>query len=71
MNKFQGYLDNLVSTDHGLNGDRLLGWLTLRMQHRYPGNYYISRHVNADGYTYYIMTFNTPEEETLFNLRWG
>lgn len=65
------YLYNLAFSDSGLSGERLLGWLTLRMQHAYPGNYHIVKYVAAAGYSEYRMKFDTPEDETMFLLKYS
>lgn len=65
------YLYNLAFSDTGLSGEQLLGWLNLKMQYAYPGNYHIVKYVNADGHREYIMKFNTPEDETWFKLKYA
>lgn len=65
------YLYNLAFSDHGLSGEQLIGWLTLRMQHAYPGNYHVVRYVNADGHADYRMHFNDPKDKTMFCLRYS
>lgn len=66
------YLYNLAFSDTGLSGEQLLGYLTLRMQQVYPGNYHIVRWVNADDlHIEFKMKFNTPEDETWFHLKYA
>lgn len=65
------YLYNLAFSDTGLSGEQLLGYLTLRMQNKYPGNYHVVRYVNANGHADYRMKFDSPKDETMFWLRYS
>lgn len=65
------YLYNLAFSDSGLSGEQLLGWLNLRMQHNYPGNYHIVKYVDADGHREYRIRFDSPEDETWFRLKYA
>jgi hypothetical protein len=65
------HLFNLAVSDTGLSGEQLLGYLGLRMQQVYPGNYHIVRYVNADGHSDFRIKYDTPEDETWFKLKYA
>jgi hypothetical protein len=51
-------------------------YITARLQERWPGNYHVVRiwspahRLDLYG-RYYKIKFDTPEEETMFRLKWG
>lgn len=44
-------------------------YIRTEMQNRYPGNYTIVRNPYPHGQRY-VIKFDTPQEETMYRLRW-
>lgn len=44
-------------------------YIRTEMQNRYPGNYHIVRNPYPHGHLY-VIKFDTPQEETMYRLRW-
>lgn len=66
----QRYLNDLISSDRGPEHNEV--WMTDRLQQRWPGNYKVVKDIDYQWQSVeYNMVFDTPEDRTMFILKWG
>lgn len=63
------HLEYLIQSDRGWEHDEV--WMTARLQSRWPGPYRVVKVSNWGWHSFdYQIVFDTPQDETMFNLRY-
>lgn len=66
------YAEKYISSETLDDRQRRIMWAIGEMQAKYPGNYTLDEHIDSNsGYYKYQMVFDTPEEESLFLLKYS